>query len=84
MKDFSELRNNLASDLGECNNMLTSDMSVADANRLWLNRSFWKKFQDELQPDCDTKALLLFSQSNERCKNYSLVPKSTFDEQVIG
>lgn len=84
MVDLPELATNLACDLGKLDVMLTSDMSIEDANRLWLSRAFWKKFQDVLSPDCNSKALSLFLSSNERCRNYKLEPKSVFEEQLIG
>jgi hypothetical protein len=64
--------------------MLTSDMSIASADALWLQNSFWKKFQDEVGLDADNACLKLFKESNEKCANFIFKPESIQDEQVIG
>lgn len=74
----------LQDDLQMTDGMLTSDMSPETANRLWLARSFWKKFQDDIAPTADAKCLKLFKESNERCAHFSWQPRSIQEEQVIG
>jgi hypothetical protein len=84
MRDCANLREALAADLNVQEHMLTSDMSLEAANKLWLLNSFWKKFQDEIGPDADASCLKLFKESNERCRNFVLKPQSVQDEEVIG
>jgi hypothetical protein len=83
MRDYAKLKSSLRDDLGNLDNMLTSDMSLEAAQRLWLSNSFWKKFQDDLEPDCDRKCLALFLESNDRCRSFNLEPKTLFEEVVI-
>lgn len=84
MRDCANLRKALEEDLNVKEHMLTSDMDLEAANRLWLSNSFWKKFQDEVGPDADSACLKLFKESNERCRNFVLKPESVQDEEVIG
>lgn len=84
MLNLAELRSCLLADLN-CNElMLTSDMSIASADALWLQLSFWKKFQDEVGKDANSACLELFKKSNEQCAAFVLKPQSIQDEQVIG
>lgn len=84
MRDYALLRESLLDDLKVRDCMLTSDASIESANRLWLQNSFWKKFQDEIGVDADANCLKLFKDSNERCRNFVLSPQSVQDEEVIG
>ncbi len=84
MRNYAALRESLLDDLKVQEHMLTSDMTLEAANRLWLLNSFWKKFQDEIGPDADSNCLKLFVASNERCRDFVLMPQSIQDEEVIG
>lgn len=84
MLNLAELRSCLLADLNCKEHMLTSDMDLTTANALWLQSSFWKKFQDEVGKDADSACLKLFKQSNEQCAAFVLKPDSIQDEQVIG
>lgn len=84
MRDYAVVRRALLDDLKTQDPYLLSDMDLETARKLWTEKSFWKKFQDEISPDADAKCLELFKQSNERCRTFALDPKSSFEEQVIG
>lgn len=84
MLNLAELRSCLLADLNCDEHMLTSDMSITSANALWLQLSFWKKFQDEVGEDADSACLKLFKKSNEQCAAFVFKPQSIQDEQVIG
>lgn len=84
MRDYAALNDDLQADLGDTDCMLTSDALLSDANRLWLRNSFWKKFQDDVSPDADSKCLELFLQSNTLCREWRLKPAAMFHEEVIG
>lgn len=84
MRDYAILKDELQSDLSVSETCLTSDMSIADANRLWLSKSFWKKFQDEVEPEADVRCLVLFLESNHKCRDFSLKPRAIFEEELIG
>ena len=64
--------------------MLTSDMTIADANKLWLVNSFLKKFQESEAPDAHDKAIAKFLGYNDKCAAFRLEPKRLFDEELIG
>jgi hypothetical protein len=83
MRDCALLNSALQDDLENPAGILTSDMSVESANRLWLAGSFWKKFQDSVGPEADEACLSLFKSSNERCRLFSLSPLTTYDNMVI-
>ncbi|DAD51130.1 TPA_asm: RNA-directed RNA polymerase [ssRNA phage SRR7976310_1] len=75
----------LAADLGPVDGpMFTSDMSVEDADRLAMSRSFLKKFRGVVAPDAKQKAIDGFVADNERCRTFVLEPRLLFDEQIIG
>lgn len=84
MRDYAVLRNDLALDLKTEDVMLTSDMTLPTARALWMSKSFWKKFQDEIGPDADRACLALFDKSNAECATFVLRPESSFDEMLIG
>lgn len=84
MRNSAVLRKALLSDLKVQEHMLTSDMTLAAANALWLQNSFWKKFQDEIGASADDNCLKLFSESNERCSKFELIPQSVYEEMLIG
>lgn len=84
MRDFAALRKALLSDLKVQEHMLTSDMTLAAANALWLQNSFWKKFQDEIGELADKRCLALFTESNKRCQTFQFKPESIFEEMLIG
>lgn len=83
MRDYARLKSSLQADLGNVDNMLTSDMRLDAAERLWLSNAFWKKFQDVLDSDCDRKCLALFLESNRKCQSFSLEPKTLFEEVLV-
>lgn len=84
MHNCADLRSALQSDLKVEEQMLTSDLTIPAANCLWLQNSFWKKFQDELGQDADSNCLKLFKRSNERCRVFELLPLTSFEDVVIG
>lgn len=84
MRNCDELRKALLDDLKVQEHMLTSDMTIASARSLWLQNSFWKKFQDEVGASADAKCLELFKKSNERCATVELNPQTTQDDEIIG
>lgn len=84
MRNCAVLRKALLDDLRVEEHMLTSDMTLQAANALWLSKSFWKKFQDEVDDSADARCFELFKKSNERCAAFEFKPESIQDEQVIG
>lgn len=84
MHDYAAVFQCLQDDLPKTDHILTSDMTLAEARSLWLRKSILKKFEGSKNADADHKALMLFLQSNERCKNFILKPESMFMEEVIG
>jgi hypothetical protein len=84
MRDYARLQRCLLSDLNPQEHILTSDMTLEAANRLWMWNSVLKKNQDKISPDADNACLKLFKESNERCKNHQLIPQTVQEEQVIG
>lgn len=84
MRNCADLRKDLLDDLKNEEVMLTSDMTPSAANSLWLQNSFWKKFQDEIGEDADAKCLELFKRSNSACNDFVLDPQSVQDDEVIG
>jgi hypothetical protein len=84
MHDYAFVFSLLQDDLPKTDVMLTSDMSLSEAESLWLKKSFLKKFEDVISPDADAKALELFLQSNERCRQFALKPKGLFEDVLIG
>lgn len=84
MRDCEKLRKALLSDLKVQEHMLTSDMTIASARSLWLQNSFWKKFQDEQGDSADSKCLELFKKSNRHCESFELNPQTTQDDEIIG
>ena len=64
--------------------MLTSDMTIADANKLWLVNSLLKKFQEKESPDAHDKAIAKFLSYNSKCADFVLRPTRLFDEEIIG
>jgi hypothetical protein len=84
MHDYAVAFQRLQEDLPKTDNMLTSDMSLSEAEALWLRKSFLKKFEDVKNEDADAKALKLFLQSNEDCRRFALTPKNLFEDVLIG
>lgn len=84
MHVFAAIQNVLRSELGFPTGNLFEGISLEAANRLWLERSFGKKFQPEDTSSADDACLSLFKESNERCKSFTLLPKNDFQRQVIG
>jgi len=84
MHTFAELQSALHFDLQVEEHIITSDMSIPAINALWLKKSFFKKFQDEISSDADSKCLALFTASNARCKEFAMRPESMYQELVIG
>lgn len=64
--------------------MLTSDMSLQDADKWAMRKAFFKKFEDVTHRDASKRAIEAFINDNARCHSFSLQPKSWFDEYVIG
>lgn len=84
MHDYALVFSHLQDDLPKTDIMLTSDMSLSEAEALWLKKSFLKKFEDVKSPDADAKALELFLQSNESCRQFALKPKNLFEDLLVG
>ncbi len=84
MRNCAVLRKALLDDLQVQEHMLTSDMDLAAANALWLSKSFWKKFQDDIDEAADARCFELFKKSNERCAAFAFTPQSIQDDEVIG
>lgn len=84
MRNCDELRQALLDDLKVREHILTSDMTIESARSLWLQNSFWKKFQDEVGASADANCLKLFKESNERCAAVELNPQTTQDDEIIG
>lgn len=84
MSFYSALSQELQADLGETSEDLYSDLSLESVNKSQISRSFWKKFQDEVNADADSLCLDDFNKSNLGCKNFSFRPERLFEEQVIG
>ena len=84
MHDYAFVFSCLQDDLPKTDSILTSDMSLSEAEALWLKKSFLKKFEDVKSPDADAKALALFLESNESCKRFALDPKNLFEDVLIG
>lgn len=83
MRTYAVLRQALQADLKVEDHILTSDMDLPTARSLWMSKSFWKKFQDEVDSSADSACLALFKQSNAKCKDFALLPKTSFHEMVI-
>jgi hypothetical protein len=83
MHDYALVFSRLQDDLPKTDVMLTSDMSLSEAESLWLKKSFLKKFEDVKSSDADSKALALFLQSNESCRQFALKPKGLFEDVLI-
>jgi hypothetical protein len=84
MHAFADLQKDLLDDLKVEEHIITSDMDLPAINALWLKRSIWKKFQDELSSDADERCLKLFKLTNDRCRDFALEPLSAFEDTVIG
>jgi len=84
MHDYAAVFQCLQDELPKTDHILTSDMSVRDAEALWLRNSFLKKFEGRKAVDADSKALALFLRSNERCRTFALKPERLFEEELIG
>jgi hypothetical protein len=75
----------LREDLGPIDEvMLTSDMTIDAARRLWLSNSFLKKFEDRESNDAHDLAIAKFLSYNQKCASFVLQPKRLFDEELIG
>lgn len=83
MRPYAELERALLADVGKTDSILTSDMSVSDAKRLWLKNSFFKKLEDLSSSKADTGCLALFKRSNESCRVFALEPTGLFEEELI-
>jgi hypothetical protein len=83
MQSFAIAFHHLQDDLPKTDHILTSDMTPALAQALWLRNSFLKKFEDTKNVDADQKALALFIRSNQRCKDFALKPTRLFQEELI-
>lgn len=62
---------------------LTSDLSDREAVSIWLLRSFWSKYQDEIGPGADERALEVFRACNSACASFELEPKTDAEMEVI-
>lgn len=80
----SELEACLQADIPTREHILTSDMPISSAHKLWLKQSILKKFQDDVLPDADAKCLAKFLESNDSCRAFNLKPRSNAAEEAIG
>lgn len=83
MNTFSAIQTVLQEELGTLPSELSDELSVETANRLWLSKSFGKKFPPEDQASADMACLKLFKESNERCGHFVFRAASEDDEFVI-
>lgn len=75
----------LSADLGSGKgDMLTSDMSIEDADKWSLRRSLLKKFEDVTSPEASQRAIDGFLADNERCCDFKLESKRLLDDYLIG
>lgn len=84
MYHSTELENCLRADLPTDASILTSDLNVRSARKLWLSQSLLKKFQDDINPDADAKCLEKFLLCNEGCKHYNLRSEVLYSDIVLG
>lgn len=83
MYDYTRLQTALQDDLKTEEVMLTSDMSLPDASKLWLELSIFKKFEGKKKLDADAKCLALFKESNERCRQFRFSNQGPYDGYVV-
>jgi len=83
MHDYAAVFQCLQDELPKTDHILTSDMTLMEAESLWLRNSFLKKFEGSKAEDADSKALELFLRSNERCRTFALKPQKLFEDVLI-
>lgn len=75
----------LSADFGPSKgDFLTSDMSLEDADLLWLRKSILKKFKDVTHPEATQRAITGFIADNDRCASFEFRPQSWFDDYILG
>lgn len=84
MYHSTELENCLRADLPTDAEVITSDLSVRSARKLWLSKSLLKKFQDDISNDADAKCLKVFLECNESCRHYNLRSEVLYSDYVLG
>lgn len=80
----TELESCLQADIPMREHILTSDMTLSSARKLWLKQSLLKKFQDDVSKDADAKCLTKFLACNTACGTFNLEPRSNAVAEAIG
>lgn len=84
MRNYALLLQNLHLDLKTKEHILTSDMNLSTARCLWLENSFFKKLEDTISLEADSRCLERFKKANQVCQDFAFRPESSFEEIVIG
>lgn len=80
----AKLRGCLLADLPNSDTeILTSDLSVAEARTIWLCNSLIKKWAPESDGDADRAALSKFVACNDTCRSFSINPSHIYHDIVI-
>lgn len=83
--NMETLQRCLAIDVGSSrDDMVCSDMSIEDVDRLQFNRSILKKFKGQRHEEASNRAIASFLSDNARGGDFELAPRSWFDDFVIG
>lgn len=81
----AKLRGCLLADLPNSDTeILTSDLSVSDARKVWLCNSLIKKWAPESDRDADGAALAKFVACNDTCRGFALLPHHIYHDAIIG
>jgi len=83
MHDIASLYQNLLDDLKIDTRVLTSDLDVETARRVWLAESFFKKLKPADTKLADRACLDKFLVSNDSCRRFVLSPIHPFHDTVI-
>jgi hypothetical protein len=85
MQDFAAISNVLLEELGFPEGNLFEGVPLDTANRLWLSKSFGKKFlpTGAAEKLADEACLVLFKENNSRCATFDLQPRDKAEDEVI-
>lgn len=84
MHDIASLYHDLLDDLQINTGLLTSDLDVETARRVWLANSFFKKLKPSDTKLADRACLDKFLFFNDTCRRFVLSPVHPFHDHVIG
>jgi hypothetical protein len=85
MQDFAAISNVLQEELGFPEGNLFEGIPLETANRLWLSKSFGKKFlpSGPFEKMANEACLTLFKENNAKCATFVLQPLCLAEEEVV-